>query len=180
MNFLPTHLDGLFMIRPKWQNNSRGSFARMWGRDEFARAGHSFVPVQISTASNTLAGTLRGLHWQAPPHQETKLVRVVRGRIWDVVVDLRPNSATTMQWHGFELDAPAAHALLVPPGFAHGYITLTDDTEVLYAMDVVYEPRSARGARWSDPAFRIRWPREPLLISDRDATWPDFTELERT
>jgi dTDP-4-dehydrorhamnose 3,5-epimerase len=156
----------------------RGSFGRLWCAQEFAEGGYPFVPTQISIAHNTRLGTLRGLHWQAYPYGETKLIRVVSGRIWDVIVDLRSSSRVRFAWQSFELDASSGQSLLAPPGCAHGYITLSDDTDVLYAIDSAQKPSSARGARWNDPTFAIQWPIEPRVISDRDAGWPDFRSEE--
>jgi len=174
MKFTPTRIDGLLLIEPSPSRDARGSFARLWCAETFAKAGYSFVPVQISSATNTRAATLRGLHWQTAPHGETKLIRVMRGRIWDVIVDLRAGSPTKYRWEAFELDAASGRTLLVPRGCAHGYITLEDDTEVLYAMDVPQAPDFARGARWNDKLFGINWPIEPRVISERDANWPDY------
>lgn len=170
----PTGLAGLWAVRPTALTDERGLFARVYCRDTFAAAGVPFEPVQMSVSFNHRAGTLRGLHWQAPPQAEAKLVRVTRGRIWDVAVDLRPGSPTRLAWVGMELDSDGRAALLIPPGFAHGFITLADETEVLYAMDAPHAPDAARGARWDDPAFAIRWPRAPALMSERDRTWPDY------
>jgi dTDP-4-dehydrorhamnose 3,5-epimerase len=176
MKFKPTNIEGLLLIESPPATDARGSFGRLWCSQEFAETGYAFVPTQISIAHNSLLGTLRGLHWQADPFGETKLIRVVRGRIWDVVVDLR--SGARFAWQSFELDASSGHSLLVPPGCGHGYITLCENTDVLYAIDVVYTPRAARGARWNDPTLAIRWPIEPRVISDRDACWPDFQAEE--
>jgi len=178
MKFNPTRIDGLLLIDSPPTTDVRGSFGRLWCEQEFAEGGYPFVPAQISVAHNTRLGTLRGLHWQAYPYGETKLIRVVRGRICDVIVDLRSCSRARFAWQSFELDAWSGLSLLVPPGCAHGYITLSDDADVLYAIDVAHRPEAARGARWNDPAFAIRWPIEPRVISDRDASWPDFRAEE--
>jgi dTDP-4-dehydrorhamnose 3,5-epimerase len=130
-------------------------------------------PIQISTSFNRLAGTLRGLHWQTEPYAETKLVRVIRGCVWDVAVDLRPNSSTRLAWFGRELDATNHLAMMIPPGF--GFVTMADDTEVLSLIDVAYHTDGARGARHDDPAIGIDWPRSAAIISDRDGAWPPFT-----
>ncbi len=170
----PTKLAGLFIVRPEKHADDRGFFARMWCAADFAAAGISFVPNQISVSFNHAAGTLRGLHWQADPHAEAKLVRATRGRIWDVAVDLRPQSATRLSWCALELDAAEHTALLIPPGCAHGFVTLTDGAELLYCMDTPYVASASRGARHDDPAFGITWPRQPAVISTRDRAWPDF------
>jgi dTDP-4-dehydrorhamnose 3,5-epimerase len=176
MIFKPTRIDDLSLIESPPSVDARGSFTRMWCADAFEQAGYSFVPLQISIASNLRTGTLRGLHWQAAPHGEAKLIQVLQGRIWDVIVDLRSHSPTRFAWQSFDLEAGSGRSILAPPGCAHGYITLTEETKVLYAMDARYMPAFARGARWNDPAFAIRWPMEPRVISDRDANWPDFRD----
>ncbi len=174
MIFEPTGLDGLLVVRPEKHTDPRGFFARLWCAEEFAAAGCAFRPTQISASFNEAEGTLRGLHWQAPPHAETKLVRVTRGRIWDVAIDVRPDSVTQGRWFGLELDAATHTALLIPPGFAHGFVTLTEAAEVLYAIDVPYAPGFGRGARFDDPAFGIAWPRPPAVIADKDLSWAPF------
>lgn len=174
MRIEPTPLAGLHVVRTEPVADERGLFVRTFCQDRFREAGIAFSPVQTSASFNHLAGTLRGLHWQQAPAAETKLVRVTRGRIFDVAVDLRADSATQGRWFGLELDADSRHALLIPPGFAHGFITLADASEVLYAMDVPQAPGQARGARWDDPAFGIRWPRPPRVMSQRDRQWPAF------
>jgi dTDP-4-dehydrorhamnose 3,5-epimerase len=172
--FEPSPIEGLAIVRPDKASDTRGFFARLYCRDTFAAAGHAFTPVQISTSFNTAAGTLRGLHWQAAPHGETKLIRVTAGRSFHVAVDLRENSPTRLRWFPITLAAREHTALLVPRGLAHGFMTLADETEVNYAMDVAYVAAAARGARWNDPALAIAWPREPAIISERDRTWPDI------
>ncbi len=164
----PTPLHGLAIVRPEKRADVRGFFARLWCADEFAAAGIAFRPHQISASFNHAAGTLRGLHWQAEPHGETKLVRATAGRVWDVAVDLRPVSPTRLQWFGLILDAAEHTALFIPPGFAHGFITLTDDAELLYAIDTPFEPSATRGARFDDPAIGVHWPCSPVVIADRD------------
>jgi dTDP-4-dehydrorhamnose 3,5-epimerase len=171
----PTPLPGLLRVRQKRHGDERGFFARTFCAQEFAAAGVTFSPVQMSASFSARALTLRGLHWQAAPHAETKLVRVTRGAVFDVAVDLRPSSQTRGRWHGLRLDAETGDALLVPPGFAHGLLTLADETEVLYAMDVPFVPVAARGARWNDPAFGIDWPAPPAVLAPKDAAWPDWT-----
>ena len=172
MIFQQTELEGLLVVRPTRNADQRGLFARLWCADTFASAGLRFQPRQISVSHNTVAGTLRGLHWQAAPHAETKLVRASRGRVFDVAVDLRENSPTFRSWYGMELDAESYTALFIPPGFAHGFITLTDGAELTYCIDVPYAPAAARGARFDDPALAIKWPYHPGLISERDLAWP--------
>jgi dTDP-4-dehydrorhamnose 3,5-epimerase len=172
----PGPIDGVAIVRPDKFVDERGFFARLYSRDEFAAAGFAFVPRQISTSFNARAGTLRGLHWQAAPQGETKLVRVTSGRSFHVAADLRENSPTRWRWFGITLDAREMLAILIQPGLAHGFITLVDDTEINYAMDVAYVTSAARGARWNDPALAIEWPRQPTMISDRDRSWPDLEQ----
>lgn len=174
MIFEPTKLFGLFVVRVEKHPDPRGFFARLWCEQEFAAAGVAFRPSQISLSSNRCAGTLRGLHWQAGAHAETKLVRATRGRIFDVAVDLRPGSETLGRWFGLDLDAADQTALLIPAGFAHGFVTITDNAEVTYLIDVPFVPDAARGARYDDPAFGIAWPVAPRVISSRDLEWPTF------
>ena len=172
MNFESTPIDGLFIVRPTRHADDRGHFARLWGDADFAAAGHPFRPTQISTSFTLRRGTLRGMHWQAPPHAETKLVRPVRGRIFDVAVDLRPHSPRWGAWFGLDLDAGEGSGLLIPAGFAHGFLTLTDEAEVLYLIDAPHCPEAARGARWDDPLLGVAWPFPPAVIAARDRDWP--------
>ena len=174
MRVEPTPLAGLVVLRAEPVADERGLFVRTFCHDTLRAAGITFAPVQTSASFNHRAGTLRGLHWQQAPAAETKLVRVTRGRIFDVAVDLRVGSPTQRQWFGLELDAESRDTLLIPPGFAHGFITLADASEVAYAMDVPQTAALARGARWDDPAFGIRWPRPPAVMSERDRQWPAF------
>jgi dTDP-4-dehydrorhamnose 3,5-epimerase len=169
-----TPLPGVMHIRPEPAHDSRGHFSRLWCEADFAAAGLVFRPTQISASFNHRAGTLRGLHWQAAPYGETKLVRASRGRVFDVAVDLRPEAATWRRWFGVELDAERMDALLIPAGFAHGFITLTDGAEVTYCIDIPFVAAAGRGARFDDPAFAVAWPRPPAVISDRDLAWPAF------
>ena len=172
MRFIPTPLPGLFEVESEAHVDERGSFRRSWCAREFAQAGVDFQPVQASLSGNVRRHTLRGLHFQLAPHAEQKLVRCVRGCIRDVVVDVREDSPTRWQHYAVELDATRGNALFVPRGFAHGFLTLEDNTSVEYLIDAVFEPTSARGLRWSDPQLGIAWPAAPQVISDRDAAWP--------
>lgn len=174
MRFTPTPIAGVMRIQAEPVADERGHFARHFCPDEFAAAGIAMRPLQWSSSWNRAARTLRGMHWQAAPHGEAKLVRPTRGRLFDVALDLRPGSSTLGRWFGAELDARAGDALFIPAGLAHGFITLEDDTEVLYATDAPYHAASARGARWDDPAFGIAWPVAPVVISERDRGWPDW------
>ena len=174
MTFTETTIAGVVAVDLAPVTDARGFFARLHCAEDFARAGHPFGSAQTSLSRNMRAGTLRGLHWQAPPHAEAKLVRVVRGRAFDVAVDLRPGSPTYTRWLGFDLGAENGRAVLIPEGVAHGFITLDPETDVLYQIAQAFRPGVGRGARWDDPAFGITWPRAPVVISDRDAGYPDF------
>lgn len=173
MRFAATAIDGVTIVNLDPSTDERGSFARLHCPDAFAAAGHPFVPAQTSLSRNTAARTLRGLHYEAPPRAEVKLVRVTRGAIFDVAVDLRPDSPTYLKWTGAELSADNGRALLIGAGMAHGFITLAPDTDVLYQIDKMFEAGHGRGVRWNDPAFGIVWPEPPVVISERDATCPD-------
>ena len=174
MRFSPTRVPGVLVVDIEAHADERGSFARLQGPDEFAAAGQPFAPVQTSLSRNPRTGTLRGMHYQPAPVAETKLVRAVRGRMFDVALDLRPGSPTFRQWVGEELSADNARALFIPPGVAHGFLTLEPDTDVLYQICPKFEAGHEAGLRWNDPAFAIAWPVQPTLISERDATYPDF------
>jgi len=174
MKFHEAAIPGVFLVEIEPAADDRGFFARLQCPDEFARAGLSFAPVQTSLSRNLAASTLRGLHYQAAPMAETKLVRVVRGRALDVVVDLRPDSPTYRRWEGIELSAEGGRAVFIPEGIAHGFLTLEPDTDVLYQIGPAYTPGHDRGVRWNDPAFAIAWPMAPRVISDRDATYADY------
>lgn len=174
MNFSRTRLAGVFRVTAEPHRDVRGAFARLHCPDEFAAAGIPFGPVQTSVSCNPHPFTLRGLHHQPAPHAETKLVRVARGRVFDVAVDLRPESPTHRQWIAEELSADNLTALYIPQGVAHGFLTLEADTDVLYQIAPAYMPGHEAGVRWDDPAFAIAWPQPPALISDRDATYPDY------
>jgi dTDP-4-dehydrorhamnose 3,5-epimerase len=173
MRFSATAIDGVTIVDLDPSADERGSFARLHCPEAFAAAGHPFVPAQTSLSRNTAAATLRGLHYEAPPRAEAKLVRVTRGAIFDVAVDLRPDSPTYLKWTGAELSADNGRALLIGAGMAHGFITLAPDTDVLYQIDKMFEAGHGRGVRWNDPAFGIVWPVQPVVISERDATYPD-------
>ncbi len=174
MIFAPTKLAGAVVIDLERREDERGFFARSFCRREFEE--HHLDPcvAQCNISFNVRRGSLRGMHWQAAPYGEAKLVRVTRGEIWDVVIDLRPESPSYAQWFGVELTAENRRALYVPDGFAHGFQTLVPDTEVFYQMSTPYAPDAQRGLRWNDPAFGITWPIEPPFMSERDATYPDF------
>jgi dTDP-4-dehydrorhamnose 3,5-epimerase len=154
--------------------DQRGSFERLFCTREFDGQGVDLVMAQANLSRNRMAGTLRGMHYQADPEPEIKLVRCLAGRIYDVAVDLRPNSPTHTQWVGQELTGDAPRALVVPAGCAHGFITLVDNSEVLYLIGAHYNPELSRGVRWDDPAFSIAWPMRPQHLNPRDAAYPDY------
>ena len=174
MRFVPGELDGTWLVELEPHLDERGFFARSFCVDEFAEHGLPTAFPQTNLSRNTRAGTLRGMHFNVTAEAEGKLVRCTRGAIHDVVVDLRPDSATYLRSFAASLDADGGRALYVPPHFAHGFVTLTDATDVEYLMTRSYVADAGRGARWDDPAFAIEWPRPPAVISARDATYPDF------
>jgi dTDP-4-dehydrorhamnose 3,5-epimerase len=177
MIFTETRLPGAYTIDLEPIEDERGFFARQWCEQEFEQHGLTTTVSQTSVAFNSSKGTLRGMHWQVAPHAEVKLVRCVRGGIYDVIVDLRPSSACFGKWIGVELTDENRRTLYVPEGFAHGYQTLTAATEVWYQMSVPYAPEAARGFRWDDPRFAITWPAvSRRVISKRDREWPDFDD----
>jgi dTDP-4-dehydrorhamnose 3,5-epimerase len=172
MIFTESALPGVFLIDIEPKSDERGYFARSYCADEFAAQGFGPPLRQCSVSFNAHRGTLRGLHLQGAPHEEHKLVRCTAGSIFDVIVDLRPSSPHYRHWVGAELTAQNHRAVFVPPGFAHGFVTLSDAAEVYYMISVPHAPASARGFRWSDPAFAIDWPIAPTVISPRDAEYP--------
>ncbi len=174
MRFIATKLQDLFVIEVGFYGDARGEFGRCFCKDEFAAAGIAFDVAQANISTNPAAATLRGMHYQAAPHAEVKLVRCSRGRIFDVAIDLRPRSPTLCQWFGRELSAETAAMLYIPQGFAHGFITLQPDCEVSYLMGSGYVAEAARGVRWDDPAFGIDWPIAPQQLSPKDASYPDY------
>lgn len=178
MIFTETRLANAFVIDPEPYADERGLFARTFCAREFAEHGLDTTPVQCNVSLNRGRGTMRGMHWQAAPHEEAKLVRCTHGAIHDVIVDLRPDSATFGEHVGVELTAGNRRMLYVPEGFAHGFLTLEDDTEVFYQMSAFYEPDAARGLRYDDPALGIRWPAEVRVVSERDRSWPDWKDAE--
>jgi dTDP-4-dehydrorhamnose 3,5-epimerase len=165
----------VWVVEPERHADVRGFFARTFDAEEFARRGLRSTFPQCSVSYNVRAGTLRGMHFQAAPHAEAKLVRCTAGGIYDVAVDLRPDSPTRGRWAGVELTAENRRALYVPEGFAHGFQTLVDAAEVLYQISAPFVPEAARGVRWDDPAFGIEWPEAAeRVINERDRTYPDF------
>ena len=175
MKFTETGLDGAFVIEIEPRLDERGFFARGWCRREFEAAGIRINFVQANIAFSKNKGTLRGMHFQRAPHAESKLWRCVRGAIFDVMIDLRLNSPTFKKWFGIELTSDNHKMTLIPEGFAHGYLTTADNTEVFYLVSAFYTPEAEGGVRWDDPAFGVRWPMtDNLIISEKDKNWPDF------
>ncbi len=174
MIFTETQLKGLYIIEPERLADERGFFARTWCQKELASHGLENRLVQCSISYNPKKGTLRGMHFQTSPWEEVKIVRCTSGEIYDVVIDLRPDSPTFKKWFGLNLSQEERNMLYIPKGFAHGFMTLSDEVEVFYQMSEFYSPDHSGGLRWNDPAFGIRWPMAVQLISERDNTYPDF------
>lgn len=174
MRFERLPLAGAWIIDLERHEDERGSFARAFCEDEFAEHGLPIHYPQANLSTNRRSGTLRGMHLNVRAAWEAKLVRCVRGAVYDVIVDVREESSTRHGWTGVELSAENGRALFVPEGFAHGFVTLADETDVYYQMGAVFRPWAARGFRWDDPTFGITWPRIPAVISERDATYPDY------
>jgi dTDP-4-dehydrorhamnose 3,5-epimerase len=174
MNFTPLPLPGAYRIGLTPHRDERGLFARTWCQAEFEAHGLRPRIVQVNLSRSAKQGTLRGLHYQAAPFEEAKLVRCTRGVIWDVIVDVRPSSPAYCQWVGLELSADNDTLAYVPEGCAHGFVTLQDDVEVTYQVSQAYTPSAERGLRWNDPTFCVEWPTAITVISDKDAHWPDF------
>ncbi len=172
--FRASSLEGVVVVTPEARQDDRGWFARTFCYSEFLERGLNPVIEQCSVSFNLHARTLRGMHYQASPHEECKLVRCPRGAIYDVVVDLRSKSPTYLEWFGVELTEANALALYIPEGVAHGFLTVVDNTEVLYQMSTSYVPSAAKGVRWDDPAFAVVWPEQPQHLSDRDRLYPDL------
>ena len=175
MKFYETKLPGAYIIDLEKLEDERGFFARTWCRKEFENQGLEASIAQANTSFNARAGTLRGMHYQVAPYQETKLIRCTRGALYDVIVDLRSESSTYKRWTAVELTASNYRMLYVPADFAHGFITLEDNTEANYLVSEPYTPGAEGGLRWNDPDFGIHWPRTVEVISEKDAGWPDFS-----
>ncbi len=177
MRISATPLPGAFVIEPEPRTDDRGFFARQFCARELERLGFADTAImQVNTSYSRLRGTLRGMHYQLPPSAETKYIRCIAGTLHDVIVDLRVGSPTYLRWHGTVLSAENRHVLVVPKGFAHGFITLTDDVEILYFVTARYDAAAERGLRWDDPAIGIEWPMTPTRISDKDASHPGFVQ----
>jgi len=175
MIFHETDLSGVFIIEPELIRDERGFFTSTWNAREFEQRGLNVNLRQCNIAFNLQRGTIRGMHFQKKPHQEAKLARCVRGAIYDVVIDLRPESPTRYRWVAVELTQENRRMLYIPEGLAHGYQTLTDNAEVFYQISEYYHPQSADGVRWNDPVFSIPWPLPVAVIAERDANYPLIT-----
>lgn len=174
MKFEETPLPGAYVIDLEKRGDERGFFARVFCENEFNELGLSTNFVQVNNSLSADRGTLRGMHYQLAPKAETKLVRCIRGSLYDVILDLREDSPTFGKSFGAELSAENRRMMYVPKGFAHGFITLSDDAEAFYFVDEFYAPQNERGVRWNDPAFKIDWPIEPVVLSEKDQNHPDF------
>lgn len=174
MKFHPTPLKDAHTIELERRGDDRGFFARLFCQNEFKNAGLTPQFVQVNNSLSAKKGTLRGLHYQLAPRAEVKVVRCIRGALWDAIIDLRPDSPTFGKWFGAELNEDNRLMMYVPRGFAHAILTLSDDTEALYLVSEFYGPEEERGVRWNDLRFRVAWPIEPSEISAKDAGWPDF------
>ena len=176
MIFTETKLKGAYVVEPKIVEDERGFFARTWDQKEFERIGLNSKLVQCNISFNKKKGTLRGMHYQLSPYQEAKLVRCTRGTIYDVIIDLKPESKTFTEWFGIELSEKNCKMLYIPEGFAHGFQTLQDDAEVFYQMSEFFRPDYARGIRWDDETFQIKWPLKPTVISKKDSSYELFNK----
>ena len=177
MKFIETKLKGAFAIEPEIVNDERGFFTRIWCKKEYSSCGLDPDLAQISVAFNKKKATVRGMHFQIKPNEETKLVQCTRGKIYDVIIDLRADSKTFKQWFGIEIKSEDYKLVYVPKGFAHGYQTLENDSEVIYHMSAFFAPESYSGVRWNDPAFNIKWPiTETIIISNKDKGYLDFVK----
>ncbi len=179
MIFTEIDIPGAFTVEFEEKTDDRGFFARSWCEREFAALGLANKIVQCNVGYSTRAGTLRGIHYQDAPHAETKVVRCTRGAVYDVIVDVRPDSPTYGKWSGRELTADNRLMLFIPEGFGHGYQTIENDTEIFYQTSEFYHPESATGIRYDDPAFVINWPLPITAISDTDRSWPDYQLVPR-
>lgn len=176
MIFIKTPLQDAFLIELEKRGDDRGFFARFFCHNEFSQQGLADRFVQINNSLSAKKGTLRGMHYQQGNSAEVKVVRCIRGSLWDCILDLRPNSPTYLKWYGAELSAENRLMMYVPQGFAHAIYTLENDTEALYLVNQFYNLKDERGIRWNDPKFQIAWPGAPVEISEKDTSWPDFDE----
>jgi dTDP-4-dehydrorhamnose 3,5-epimerase len=180
MIFLETALAGVFIIEPEIIADERGFFARSWTPDEFAQQGLNPHLAQCNISFNKQKGTVRGMHFQTKPHEEAKLVRCTQGAIYDVAIDLRPDSQTRYRWVAVELTSANHRMFYIPEGFAHGYQTLAEGAEIFYQISELYHPECAGGLRWNDPALGIDWPLPVTVIAERDATYPLLSRCANT
>lgn len=181
MKFTELELPGAYAIDLERRSDERGFFARAWCRSEFRDQGLCDEFVQCNISFNERAGTVRGMHYQRPPHAEVKTIRCIAGALYDVIIDLRPESPTYGQWLGIELSAENGRMLYVPEGFAHGYQTLVDGTETFYQVSALYAPQAESGLRWDDPAIGVKWPiTTGVAISEKDRAWPEFRPAAAT
>jgi dTDP-4-dehydrorhamnose 3,5-epimerase len=178
VKFYKAQLEGAWLIELEKLEDDRGFFARTWCGKELEEHGLVARIAQANVSFNSKAGTLRGMHYQVAPYEETKLIRCTRGALYDVIIDLRRGSPTYKRWMGVELTAQNYKMLYVPAQFAHGFVTLEDETEAIYFMSEFYTPGAERGLRWDDPEFGITWPRPAEVISEKDANWPDFSDQD--
>jgi len=178
VEFVATPLHGAYVLELERLSDPRGFFARTWSVEEFEAHGLNSRQVQCNISFNPRKGTLRGMHAQRAPYAETKLVRCTMGEIYDVIIDLRPDSPTYLQHYAVELSATNRRALYIPEGFLHGYQTLTEDAEVFYHISEFYKPEAAFGARWNDPVFGISWPLPDPFMADRDRNYPDYVPVK--
>lgn len=176
MIFKETKLNDVYIIKLEKLKDERGFFARSWCKKEFSSRGLVNECVQTNLSFNRLKGTLRGMHYQKKPYEEVKLVRCIKGAVYDVVIDLREQSSTFLQWLGVELNEDNRDMIYIPKGFAHGFLTLQDNTEIFYQMSEYYKSNAAWGLRYDDPAIKIQWPEEVKEISEKDESWPKFIE----
>lgn len=174
MKFIPLKVEGAYLIEPEPRGDDRGWFARVFCAAEFEARGLESRWVQANQSLSRKVHTLRGLHYQKPPHAEVKLVRCLRGRLWDVVADLRPDSPSFGRWDAVELTPSVFQWVYVPKGCAHGFLTLEDNSEAFYLVSAAYAPEAEAGLRWDDPFLAIRWPAEPRVLSAKDQNWPRF------
>ena len=175
MKFKETNLEGSFILETEKLEDERGFFTRMFDAKLFDELGLNSKTVQCNVSHTKFKGTVRGFHYQLHPFEETKLIRCTRGSIFDIIIDLRPNSPTFKKWNGFELNSKNYRQLYVPKGFAHGFQSLEDDSEIFYLVSEYHNSISETGIRWNDPVFKINWPLKPTKISKKDESWPNFT-----
>ncbi len=180
MIFRELEIAGAYVLGTERHEDARGFFARTFCQREFQELGLEAAVAQCNVSFNHRRGTVRGMHYQASPSEEVKLVRCTRGAIWDMILDLRPDSASFKRHVAVELDAESRKSLYIPAGVAHGFQTLTDSAEIFYQMSEFYDPSASRGVRWNDPAFSITWPEEITVISERDLAFPDFVATDRS